>query len=175
MSRTRATMVTNVRAFINDSSTTSQTFSDATLTKWLNTGLLWMYEGPEKRVKSATLRASWTANSPVLAGDATCLYPEILEVAINFTYDSTMFQEPVTRDRKVMLYRHNRPMAGAGDIEFTFYERGRVLGHPTWYADYIGEIAFNSDLERVCEDKHFQQPAPIQIKCVIFQEPLPHA
>ena len=82
MSRTRATMVTNVRAFINDSSTTSQTFSDATLTKWLNTGLYWMYESAEKRVKHISLVASWTAGLEIKEGDAATLYPEILEVAM---------------------------------------------------------------------------------------------
>ena len=82
MSRIRSTLVTNVRAFINDSSTTSQTFSDATLTKWLNTGLYWMYESAEKRVKDATLVATWTSGTAELAGDSTTLYPEILSVSI---------------------------------------------------------------------------------------------
>ena len=62
VARSRATMVTNVRTFIADTSTTAQTWTDAQLTKWLNTGLLWIYEGLEKRVKFATLVADWDGN-----------------------------------------------------------------------------------------------------------------
>lgn len=81
--RTLTTMTTNVRTFIQDTSTTAPALTDAQLMKWINTGLLWMYEGSEKRTKTATLIASLTANTLEVNGDATCLYPEILQVAIN--------------------------------------------------------------------------------------------
>lgn len=81
--RTLTTMTTNVRTFIQDTSSTAQAFTDAQLMKWINTGLLWMYEGSEKRVKTATLVASWGANTFEVTGDATCLYPEILEASLN--------------------------------------------------------------------------------------------
>lgn len=71
-------MVTNVRTFIQDTSSTAQAFTDAQLTKWINTGLLWMYEGSEKRIKYVTLVADWDTDTDVKDGDASCLYPEIL-------------------------------------------------------------------------------------------------
>lgn len=83
MARTLTTMTTNVRAFIQDSSTTAQAFTDAQLWKWINTGLLWMYEGSEKRVKTATLVADWDLGVYEKAGDATCIYPEILELSLS--------------------------------------------------------------------------------------------
>lgn len=93
--RSRSTMVTNVRTFIADTSTTAQAFTDAQLTKWINTGLLWMYESVEKRVKSVTLIADWDANNYTKNGDPTCLYPEILEASISI--DAGVTSTPLFR------------------------------------------------------------------------------
>jgi hypothetical protein len=80
----RSAMVTNVRLYIQDTNTTTApAFTDAQITTWLNTALLWWYENYEKRIKYVTLVTSW-GTSPIYVkdGDAACIYPEILEVGI---------------------------------------------------------------------------------------------
>jgi hypothetical protein len=77
---TRATMVANVRLFIEDkNSTTTPSLTDAEVTTFINTGLLWWYVNNEKRVKTATLVTTWGNDTQEMAGDADCLYPEILQ------------------------------------------------------------------------------------------------
>lgn len=77
---TRATMVSNVRLFIKDTSSVGQSFTDAQLTTFINLALRWLYENYEKRIKYATIVADWDASVSTQNGDATCIYPEIIEV-----------------------------------------------------------------------------------------------
>jgi hypothetical protein len=77
----RSAMVTNVRLYIQDTNTTTApAFTDAQITTWINTALLWWYENYEKRIKYVTLVTAYALNLFVKDGDASCIYPEILEV-----------------------------------------------------------------------------------------------
>jgi hypothetical protein len=76
-------MRNNVRLLIQDTNTTtSPAFTDAQLTTFVNYGLMWWYENNEKRIKYATLVAVFTIGATEKDGDATCIYPEILEVSL---------------------------------------------------------------------------------------------
>ncbi len=80
---TRATMVSNVRLFIQDTDiTVSTAFTDAQLTTFINLALRWLYENVEKRIKYVTLVADWDTGVYAKDGDATAVYPEILEVSL---------------------------------------------------------------------------------------------
>jgi hypothetical protein len=75
------TMMSNVRLLIADTSTTAPAFTDAQVTTFINLALMWWYENYEKRVKYVTLVADWDTQTEK-DGDATCIYPEILEVML---------------------------------------------------------------------------------------------
>ena len=80
---TLTTMMSNVRLLIQDTNTTTApAFTDAQITTFINRALRWWYENIEKRVKYVTLVADWDAGVDVQDGDATCLYPEILEFSL---------------------------------------------------------------------------------------------
>lgn len=81
---TLTTMMSNVRLYIQDTDTTvSASFTDAQLTTFINAALMWWYENNEKRVKRVTLIADWDLGVTQKDGDATCIYPEILQVEVS--------------------------------------------------------------------------------------------
>jgi hypothetical protein len=74
-------MVADVRLLIQDTNTTTATaYTAAQITTFINTALLWWYENNERRIKYATIVATWSIGVLIQDGDATCLYPEILSV-----------------------------------------------------------------------------------------------
>lgn len=80
---TRATMVSNVRLFVQDTDTTVSTaWTDAQITTFINLAVRWLYENYEKRVKYVTLIADWDTGVYQKDGDAATVYPEILEVSL---------------------------------------------------------------------------------------------
>ena len=82
---TLTTMMANVRLYIQDLDTTvSSSFTDAQLTTFINSALMWWYENNEKRVKSVVAIAALTETYEQ-DGDATFLYPEILGMGLDYS------------------------------------------------------------------------------------------
>ncbi len=118
------------------------------------------------------------------SGTATYLIPE---AGMRFDYSTTVFQEPVrwsTTDLNgkfisdgwgVSLFKQNEPVAGAGNIRFSFMAEDFVPEYETWYSDFIGKIATESTLETVCSSPYLKGATLVSMQCSIVQEPVPHA